>query len=360
MKIGILTFSAALNHGAQLQAFALKKTLESFGHDVEIINYAPLYLKQPYRYLYRFNSRRSILSFLKQVIATILDTPKWILSRYKHTRFHKMYYSFSGSEFSCIEKMPNYYDCIVVGSDQVWNPEFSGVFDDVFFLKGVNLKKVSYAASFTIETLPEGGLEYIAESIKDFSLVSVREENLRLALQPLCKQIIIKTIDPTFLLDKNQWLKYIPQKRSIKGKYLAIFQARGEKSICEDVAKKIANKIGVTRIVNLSCTSYDIINHNKTDISPLEFVELIANSEYVVSLSFHGVAFSILMEIPFSYICLNDGRNGRIIDLLQTLNLSSRLVYDSNEINYTTIDYSSVRSKVEEIKKDSIEFLKLI
>ena len=39
MKIGILTYHACYNYGANLQAFALQQTLLSWGHDCEIIDY---------------------------------------------------------------------------------------------------------------------------------------------------------------------------------------------------------------------------------------------------------------------------------------------------------------------------------
>ena len=39
MKIGLLTFHAAMNVGAQLQALALFKTLKDAGHEVEFIRY---------------------------------------------------------------------------------------------------------------------------------------------------------------------------------------------------------------------------------------------------------------------------------------------------------------------------------
>ena len=50
MKIGLLTFHAAMNVGAQLQALALFKTLKDAGHEVEFIRYEPNYLKYPYRF----------------------------------------------------------------------------------------------------------------------------------------------------------------------------------------------------------------------------------------------------------------------------------------------------------------------
>ena len=39
MKIGILTYHSPLNFGANLQAYCSKCLLESFGHEVKIINY---------------------------------------------------------------------------------------------------------------------------------------------------------------------------------------------------------------------------------------------------------------------------------------------------------------------------------
>src|SRR5690606_18538771 len=38
MKIGVLTFHNVPNFGAFLQAYALKRVVESFGHEVQIIN----------------------------------------------------------------------------------------------------------------------------------------------------------------------------------------------------------------------------------------------------------------------------------------------------------------------------------
>ena len=49
MKIGILTFHCAHNYGAVLQCYAMQEFLRSQGHDVEIINYRPNYLLEPYK-----------------------------------------------------------------------------------------------------------------------------------------------------------------------------------------------------------------------------------------------------------------------------------------------------------------------
>ena len=48
MKIGLLTFQFALNYGALLQAYSLKKVLEDAGSTVEIINYCPQKMLEVY------------------------------------------------------------------------------------------------------------------------------------------------------------------------------------------------------------------------------------------------------------------------------------------------------------------------
>ena len=48
MKTGILTFHAAHNYGAVLQAYALQEYLKKLGHEVEVIDYRPEYLIRGY------------------------------------------------------------------------------------------------------------------------------------------------------------------------------------------------------------------------------------------------------------------------------------------------------------------------
>ena len=44
MKVGILTFHAAHNFGAMLQAYALQEQIRINGHEPWIINYVPEYI----------------------------------------------------------------------------------------------------------------------------------------------------------------------------------------------------------------------------------------------------------------------------------------------------------------------------
>ena len=82
MKIGLLTFHAAMNVGAQLQALALFKTLKDAGHEVEFIRYEPNYLKYPYRFFRNARIKNGIASYVKQCLLHIFcDTYTWIKTK---------------------------------------------------------------------------------------------------------------------------------------------------------------------------------------------------------------------------------------------------------------------------------------
>ena len=63
-----------------------------------------------------------------------------------------------------------------------------------------------------------------------------------------------------------------------------------------------------------------------------EWLGLVSNASYVITNSFHGMAFSIIYHKPFlvfPLVGLMEGMNGRVVDLSKTLSLENR-VYDGN------------------------------
>lgn len=61
MKIGILTFHWAVNHGAILQTYATTKYLTSKGHNVEIVDYFPKERELNFKTLFRPHYPRVML-----------------------------------------------------------------------------------------------------------------------------------------------------------------------------------------------------------------------------------------------------------------------------------------------------------
>ena len=137
MKIGVLTFHAAMNVGAQLQALALFKTLKDAGHEVEFIRYEPNYLKYPYRFFRNARIKNGIVSYVKQCLLHIFcDTYTWIKTKRHYGDFQERFYTLSRRVYKNPDELAKaVYDAIITGSDQVWNPEITnGNLDPMYTL----------------------------------------------------------------------------------------------------------------------------------------------------------------------------------------------------------------------------------
>ena len=72
---------------------------------------------------------------------------------------------------------------------------------------------------------------------------------------------------------------------------------------------------------------------------PKEFVELFSNAMYVITDTFHGLVFSIIMNKQFSLIVRNN--SFKVLDLLNDLNIA----YDVNESVEKRLD-DMIKSKI--------------
>lgn len=367
MKIGILTFHRAYNYGAQLQVFALCKTLEKLGNKPEVINYQPNYLIKPYRLfkyvIYRGFTIRSLLSMVKQFIITLITAGDWYTKHRKFRKFHKTYLSLSKKSYSQVTDFPKNlnYDLVITGSDQVWNNEITNR-DETFFLNLMcmgNIKKASYAASFSSDLVTQKDYKWMAERINKINKISVREHSLKKELLPHIKNPISVVLDPTLLFTKSDWEKWaIPPK--IKSKYLLCYRARGSKESLQPIVLKLAREKNL-QIIDLSQVGYQWFNGSYQGICPLEFVGLIKHAECIVSVSFHGTALSVILEKDFYSVMLDDGRDGRVKDLLILLKLESRLIKIDSEISFTKVEDYNVPNKLLTIERQkSLMFLQNI
>ena len=82
------------------------------------------------------------------------------------------------------------------------------------------------------------------------------------------------------------------------------------------------------------------------DAGPREWLGLIANADLVLTDSFHGTVFSILLSSHnfYSYFAPTNKRGARITDLLETFGLSDHLLCSSLKESYQQLS-SNVPSK---------------
>jgi hypothetical protein len=363
MKIGILTYQRAHNYGALLQAFALKTYVQNLGHKVELIDYWPKYHSLEYELIPYF-SKRSFLGKIKSILLLSLLSLRIIKRRAGYINFMRSFLGLSKNiKYKLVDELANVnFDIILYGSDQIWrkhnNPLLKG-FDSVYYGEGVSkkIKKVSYAASMGVLALSTENNRFLSNHLGEFKNISVRESNLQFELENRinCKSSLV--LDPVFLLDKDVWIKYIPNSL-VSEKYIFLYQLKEDPSSII-LAQKLQDYFGYRVIeVKADANTFSFGNRYKHSASPFEFLSLIKNAEFVVSTSFHGTAFSVIFEKQFYAIGMGNNSD-RVRTLLNTLGISTRLLYSVNDINYDDIiDYNKVKENLVSSIDLSMSFVK--
>lgn len=357
MKIGILTFHCAENYGAILQCYATQEFLRSRGHEVCVIDYRPDYLLRPYQLL---NTRRIIYSRPLQVMMNVskelIHIPKRCYLKWTFHRFAKKYLTLT--KRTTAASIPADFEGYVVGSDQVWNPKLTKGFDDVYFCRFPFSKDsrryIAYAASMEAKDIDENSKKYYHDSLEQFDAVSVREPNLAVLLQPLTHRPITKVLDPTLMVDPKVWDIFSCKDRLPK-KYVLVYQGRSSVHTLR-IAKDIAQQIDA-KVVVLGTWLSQNSNLSYKSVSPEGFIHAVRNAACVVTTSFHGTAFSIILNRPFYTIRLDDGADSRSQSLLQSLELSDRMITVSSSPAFSFIDYTTANATLQRLRKESQEFL---
>lgn len=354
MKIGILTFHCANNFGAVLQAYALAKYLTSY-HEVYIIDYKPIYLLKTTFFFPTLNDYR------KNPIKSIKSTIKSILNSNNRLRMLRCFSAFKEKylplfEFTDEKKLAT-FDTIIVGSDQVWNLEITKGFDKYFWgdLIPENVKLISYAASVGRYKFKKNEFPIIRNKISKYSAISVRETNLKELLSNIIPNKKIQLVlDPTFLIDKKIY-KEICNKPIYNEKYIVIYEVVHDNNT-ERIAIKLANELNAP-IIQIGSKSKNKRIKSITNIGPAEFINYINYSSFVVTTSFHGTAFSLILNKDFYTIKLGTEIDERAKTLLNSINLSDRHINKTSNPPYTKINYEQVNTALSSIIKVSKDFL---
>lgn len=371
MKIAILTLPLHANYGGILQAYALQNVLERLGHSVEVLHIDFKIQRPPlWRYslsvaarLYRkYIKRKNVYVFAERYInktdRQVCHNMYDFIGRYIHTRTVK----------HLEEILPSDYDAFVVGSDQVWRPiyfHFPGGIQNAFlrFAKDWKVKRVAYAASFGTDAWEYSSrdTERCGELIKVFDAVSVREKS---AVE-LCEQKFGVSaqwvLDPTFLLESNDYLDLISQNATCKpsGSLLCYIldKTPGKTNLLTEVAK---GKNLVPFSVNEKTSFYGAPIEDRV-LPPMEqWIRGFSEAEYVVTDSFHACVFSIIFKKQFVVVGNKQRGLTRIHSLLSLFGLENRLVETSdNVMALKPIDYVKVYERLGKLKRDSLEYLKV-
>lgn len=352
MTIGILTFHRAHNYGAVLQCFALQEFLTSQKFDVRVIDYVPEWVTC----LYKWNGKNQ---FSIRHPRGLLNNVWYIFpNRKRYINFESFIQKHLRLAPFVSEKDFCNFDIIIIGSDQVWNKKITMGYDNYYwgnFEKKESQKVIAYAPSMEEFPTNEEEICSLKNLVDNFDAISVRELQLKDFLSSVTNRTVTHAIDPTFLLSPNAWIRLAEKVVPKHCDYLFFYQARPCASAVE-YARKQAKNLGL-QFIFLSSMAYYPHSKGIGSSGPLEFLSLIRHAKYVITTSFHGTAFSILMNIPFTSLILNDGKDSRIKSLLQTLKLKDRMRPLNEDICLSEINWGDVHKILDFVVKDSKDFL---
>ena len=254
----------------------------------------------------------------------------------------------------------------MVGSDQLWSP--SGITSNFYNLMFAdnNTVKISYATSFGVSQINPRYHKIYNTFLNRLNFISVRENSGKKIVEELSSNKAEVVCDPVILLDAEQWLKEIPNKRLYDEPYIFAYFL-GKSAEYRDAVTKFAKQKGLKIVTEPHMDSYNKADENfgdytPFDIGPAEFVNLIRNAEYVFTDSFHGSVFSMLYQkhfLVFNRYSDNSSssKNSRIDSFCKNYGLSDRR-YNGNIADVENkINYEDVLGKVDEHRQKSKAFL---
>lgn len=365
MKIGIISFHNAANHGASLQAYALERFLENNGYNCEYIDYQNEMRRRSYDMGYMIRksiSEKKIFDAIKY----ILGAPLLSLRKRSFSSFYRKYVNYSQKTYYSPEQLlgtNDIYDLFISGSDQIWNPHHNG--GDVSFLLDFvndNKRKISYSSSLSVTSIPENLESDYIRCLKRIEYLSTREKSGVELIRKLTGRDAQLVLDPVFLLRKEDWLKILNNKHV---GHRFVFSDTNRATQISDFVKNTGYPLSGIRHHKLSryTTLWDFLNPKvkvEYTLSPLGYVQNILEAELVLSASFHCTSMAIIMNTPFvCFLTGDEGKDERLKNLLALLGLEDRIYTTQMTIDdvLRPIEWNAVNASIEKNRKNSIEFL---
>lgn len=360
-RVGIATYINSCNYGSALQAYALKKYICSLGYDAEIIDFTDLMFPHN-RKMRKLLLRDRLLccaahpSLLRQELLR-RNAAKRTLAESSPAKKAL----FEAFQRDCIGRSTEDYfdlglfDAFVCGSDQVWKISVPGL-HPFFFLRFASPdKRIAYAPSFGGYEIPAYNRKKLQRYLQEFPFLSIREASGVEVIRSLTGREAPQVLDPVLLVGPDFWRKQFTKGLTCEEYLLCYFLDDNPEGLA--FAEKIARENGWSvRVISDDCKC-----DGHCTPAPMEFVQLIDSARYIVTDSFHGIAFSSMMNTPFSVFdrnyAVSQEQSTRVDSYLAFAGLESRK-YNKDQVFDLNADCSFCNDKLAQARKLSEEYLK--
>lgn len=361
-RVGIMSMQRIRNYGSFLQAYGLRRMLESLGCEVRFVDY------RPGRCLVEL-ARLSRLPRPAVKLVEVLQGPGPLKAKIAYANY-KRHYDARTWPLLGLPAEPDYatddLDMLVIGSDEVFNCVHSnpnvGFSPDLFGAGSQTRRTVTYAASCgntTVEKLREHDVaNEVAGWLKNLDAVSVRDENTAAVVLELAGTDPVRSLDPVLAWDFFGE-EDIPNS-PVEGRYMIAYAYSGRLTKDECVAlRSYADKRGL-KVVNVGGVQgcCDVF----LDLGPFEVLAAFRGAECVLTDTFHGTILSTIAERPFATVVRTQGYGNaeKLTDLLARLGLESRVASSTEDFRClldSAPEWAPVRARINEGRAAARDYL---
>ncbi|MDO4817854.1 MAG: polysaccharide pyruvyl transferase family protein [Akkermansia sp.] len=336
--VAILNHAGHYSYGSNLTAFALQEYLRRRGHAAYIVSLRPFRSPYPDR--------------IKPYLSFINGAMRWTGHCYGP---------------SDCATLNNDFDTFIAGSDQIFRyprPWIRRCAEPSFYLEfaAPGKRRIAYAASFGLDTYqgPKRQARRFHKALRDFDAVSMRErQGLDILRERFNYTGATAVLDPVFLLSSRDWNRFalaspiqVPENRLTSFFFFSRQRATDALDAC--AARNALHPF------NLNAAKVDIMG----------WLKITSHSSFIVTDSFHMMCFAIIYHKPFAVISAQRFGKARLLDLLQNLNLETRLIdldepsaeggalaVRLQELYATPIPYDEVEARLAPLREQSAQWL---
>lgn len=352
MKIGILTYYGVHNHGAVLQANALKTVLEQKGHECGFLEFERSYSNISQQQANKYKLGLGSIGFYAKYM-----TEKGIGNILYNVRKNRTLEKFRTANFLMKGKYEDFTgDLAVIGSDEVFSLEI-GVNP---FLYGNGLKAnhiISYAGCFGPTTYEEivkqGQQKIISDGLHRMDAVSVRDQNSTEAVRKTAGIDATLVCDPVILYGyEREMNSFMPPMKD----YILIYSY--DKNLNDESEYNYIKKYAEKHNLKIVSVGYYHKWCKSIDASPFELLGWIKNADLVITDTFHGSVMSIICNTP-AVVKLRGNQN-KLRFLLSEYGVLDRVISDFSEMEAVAnknVDFDVVNAAIKERREASMSFL---
>ncbi|WP_220292781.1 polysaccharide pyruvyl transferase family protein [Microbacterium trichothecenolyticum] len=357
------------NYGGILQAYSLQKALESLGYvaAVDVSERLPAQVAMK-KALMRGVSRlvRRPVGFDEKMRQLNWNINSFVETKMRTVRLFVLNAWLPPRRLSRLS-------AVVVGSDQVWRPQYGDVNSYLLDFVPANsrVRRIAYAASFGTDKAPRMGARS-ADFVRRFDAVSVREETGVDIARDLWGVEASRMPDPTFLVDPAMLAALGGPPRvddSVGGAFAYVLD---ESPSMKALLASLPEAMG-TGLVTLAVPTVGGSRGFELRPKVEDWVRSIRDADAVITDSFHGTVFALLFKKQFVAVGNVERGMSRFEALLARFGLTQRLVMAADgdcdkgadhaarvtEMLRRPIDWDLVTAVTQEERARGLDFLSM-